>query len=817
MCASACREPCVLAWGWQVRKCPAVLLLLHAAIPMKQSMHRHFLSAAFLAVLLSCTGDSPTEPDRTPAQFQAAAGSGQAGTVGTALAAPIVVRATDASGRGMRGVAVSWSAASGGGTLSTASSVTDDAGEARTQWTLGTAAGEQGVAATVQGLPPVLITAVAMPGSPASLRISAGDAQTAIVGTAVSTTPAVQVTDLYGNRVQGVEVRWAVTAGGGSVSPPASTTDAAGSASARWTLGAVVGANGLSAAVNGLPAAVFTATAAPPPVPARVEKSGGDVQTGVAGEALGDSLAVRVVSAEGTPVPGVMVSWSTAEGAMSSSSRPTDAAGISRVGWTLGRSAGTQAAEARVSGLDGSPVRFLATGKAGGVASLKKTLGDAQRGSVGLDLPYVLIVEAADRYGNPVQGARVTWATTGGGSVAAENSSTYSTGAAAGRWKLGPAEGPQTATVTVDGVSAEFTATAGPVVPVASISLSPGTSITVGEGRVFQVVATLRDASGNLLGGRTLAWSTSAPGIASVSSSSPNAALVTPLAVGEATITASSEGRSATLRVNVTTAPRLTGFSRTPASVDVTSAPATVEFTVSATDAGPGMKEVIVFLDPPERNRFWTCRATAPSSGTPHNGVWKCTITVPQGAEAGTWIISQITFIDQADTQIAIGYDKLGSGGYPWTVIVKNSGPPATRPVITGLSLSPTTVDITHSNGRVDFMVSANASAGVSNVYVNASLPAGGTTYGLWCEDSTLVGGSAADGTWKCPLSVPMTSPAGTWKVGITIVDSAGNSRGYDSAALQNAGLPSTFVVTRSSADRRVRGSPARSTPRPRN
>jgi hypothetical protein len=298
-----------------------------------------------------------------------------------------------------------------------------------------------------------------------------------------------------------------------------------------------------------------------------------------------------------------------------------------------------------------------------------------------------------------------------------------------------------------------------------------------------------------------------------VSSSTPGAAIVTAHAPGSATITATAEGRSANLPVTVTTAPKLTGFSRTPATVDVTSAPGTVEFTVSATDAGPGMKEVIVFLDPPARDRFWTCRATTPASGTPRDGVWKCTITVPQGAEAGTWIISQITFIDQANTQIAIGYNKLGSGGYPWTVIVKNSGPPATRPVVTGLSLSPTTVDITNSNRTVDFTVSANASAGVSRIHVYAN----NGSYGLMCEGSTLVGGTAADGTWKCPLTVPMTSPTGTWTFGVSVTDTAGNVRSYDSVALRNAGLPGSFVVTRSSADGTMRRSPSRAAPRPKN
>jgi hypothetical protein len=763
---------------------------------MKLSSHRFLLSAAFLGVLLSCSGDSPTGTSPTPAQLQAAAGGGRTGTVGTALAAPLVVRATDASGRRMRGVAVSWSTLSGGGTLSTASSVTDDAGEARTQWTLGTTAGEQSVAATVQGLPPVLLTAVATPGSPASLRISAGNAQVGVVATAVPSIPTVQVTDRYSNPVQDVEVGWAVTSGGGSVSPPASRTDAAGSASTRWTLGPTVGANGLTAAVSGLPAAVFTVDATPPPVPAKVEKSSGDAQTGVVGEALADSVAVRVLSADGRVVPGVTVSWSTLDGSLSSSSKATDAAGISRVGWTLGGGAGTQGVEARVSGLDGSPVVFRATGKAGRVTVVEKSLGDAQHGPVGSELHMGLGAVARDRYGNPVPGARIAWTASGGGSINVQNSSTSSSGGAYGRWKLGSAEGPQTATVTIDGVSAEFTATAGPVVSVASISLDSGSGIKIGEGAVRSVVATMRDTAGNALGGRTVTWTTSAPAVASVSSLAPNAGQVTGLTVGETTITATAEGRSASVVVTVTTAPKLTGFSRTPASVDVTSAPGAVEFTVSATDAGPGVRAVSVSVDPPTAgSRYWSCTTTSPWSGTPGNGVWKCTITVPQGAEAGTWKVTQVGLVDQAGTFVSTGAHDLVARGYPSTVTVKNSGPPATRPVMTGLSISPATVDVASASGVVEFTVTANASAGVSNVYVDALLTVGEVTFGHGCRTFTLVGGTAANGTWKCRLTVPTTMVAGTWRVGITIADNAGNSRGYDSAALQAAGFPSSFVV----------------------
>lgn len=89
-----------------------------------------------------------------------------------------------------------------------------------------------------------------------------------------------------------------------------------------------------------------------------------------------------------------------------------------------------------------------------------------------------------------------------------------------------------------------------PSVPVASVNVTPS-SLSVYAGRATQLTATTHDAAGNLLTGRTVTWSSSAPSVASVSANG----LVTALAVGSATITATSEGQSATASVTVAVVP----------------------------------------------------------------------------------------------------------------------------------------------------------------------------------------------------------------------------------------------------------------------
>src|SRR5690349_5825501 len=72
--------------------------------------------------------------------------------------------------------------------------------------------------------------------------------------------------------------------------------------------------------------------------------------------------------------------------------------------------------------------------------------------------------------------------------------------------------------------------------PVASVTVSPATA-SLQVGQTAQLTATPKDANGNPLSNRVVTWVSSNSGIASV-----NGGLVTGVAAGSATITATSEG-----------------------------------------------------------------------------------------------------------------------------------------------------------------------------------------------------------------------------------------------------------------------------------
>src|SRR6266540_455483 len=83
--------------------------------------------------------------------------------------------------------------------------------------------------------------------------------------------------------------------------------------------------------------------------------------------------------------------------------------------------------------------------------------------------------------------------------------------------------------------------------PVASVAVSPATA-SVGVGQTVGLVATLKDANGNALSGRLVAWLSSVPAMATVTGSGQ----VTGVVAGAATVTATSEGRSGGAAIKVT-------------------------------------------------------------------------------------------------------------------------------------------------------------------------------------------------------------------------------------------------------------------------
>lgn len=115
--------------------------------------------------------------------------------------------------------------------------------------------------------------------------------------------------------------------------------------------------------------------------------------------------------------------------------------------------------------------------------------------------------------------------------------------------------------------------------PVATVSVAPATG-TIAPGKTLQLEATTRDASGVALIDRDISWSSSRERVATVSA----AGLVTGVADGEATITATSEGESGSAAVSVLTP--VAAIAVTPTKVTI--APAETRQLAAATRDAEG-------------------------------------------------------------------------------------------------------------------------------------------------------------------------------------------------------------------------------------
>lgn len=188
-------------------------------------------------------------------------------------------------------------------------------------------------------------------------------AQTALVGTAVTSAPSVRVTDQQGQPMPDVAVTFVVSAGGGTLTGGSATTNASGVATAgTWTLGTTPGQNTVTATAGSLTPVVFTATAQGR-APTTITAVSATTQSALAGTAVAQAPTVRVNDQTGQPLAGATVTFAVTSGGgqVGSATAVTGANGEASAGsWTLGINPGQNTVSATVAGL--SAVTFTATG-----------------------------------------------------------------------------------------------------------------------------------------------------------------------------------------------------------------------------------------------------------------------------------------------------------------------------------------------------------------------------------------------------------------------------------------------------------------------
>lgn len=363
------------------------------------------------------------------------------------------------------------------------------------------------------------LISITLAGPPDTVRITSGTRDTAPAGTTVPG-PRVRVVDANGNPKANVTVIFTVIAGGGSLItmgapapervalaapllfgigslelqgtgptpifaiPADPVTNSSGMASSgNWELGPSAGVNRIEARVGTLTDTAFAVGAGPPDT---LTDFRGDNQSAPAGTPVVIDPAVRVTDETGTPVAGVLVSFSVSfVGAPSSVhklTRLTDRNGIAHGGgWTLVSAPVLNLLVARAIDVNGvtltnsdgaqivATLSATGTGVGAGVRFLLADAGGIQpptdASSYVTSLPAVRV---EDQDGNLVPGVPVRFRVMEGGGALRGSIQTTDAGGVATveAWKLGPQAGAQNTlqatSVKIPGDVVTFTVVAQP-------------------------------------------------------------------------------------------------------------------------------------------------------------------------------------------------------------------------------------------------------------------------------------------------------------------------------------------------------------------
>jgi trimeric autotransporter adhesin len=263
-------------------------------------------------------------------------------------------------------------------------------------------------------------------------------------------------------------------------------------------------------------------------------------------------LTAQALDAGGSNVTGRPVIWATSSAAIAT---------VTSTGLVTGVAAGTANLTATIDGVVGSSVVNVQPVP---VASIILAPSSA---TVIVGQSLQLTATPRDSVGNALSGRPINW-TSSNASIASVSSTGLVTALSRG-----------TSTITASSERASATARLTiALVPVDTITVSPATA-TLAAGRTLQLTARAVDSAGNLLTGRQVAWGTDQPSIATVSADG----VVTGIAAGRATISASIDGKTGTAVVTVTPVPVAT-LSIAPGSGAITLGQS-LQLTATARDA----------------------------------------------------------------------------------------------------------------------------------------------------------------------------------------------------------------------------------------
>ena len=312
----------------------------------------------------------------------------------------------------------------------------------------------------------------------------------------------------------------------------------------------------------------------------------------------------------------------------------------------------------------------LVTGVAGGTATITARSGSAQGTAqitvVSVTTPVVsvevsspaepialgealqLSAEALDENGRPIPGVEFSWESSNT-SVATVDATGLVTAVAAGTATITASAGDVQATVEITVVSATQ--------PVVSVEVSPSAE-TIAIGTTRQLSAEAFDENGQAVAGAEFSWESDDDAVAMVDGSG----LVTGVAEGTATITASAGDVQATVEITVVSAMQPVASVEVSPSAETIAVGATLELTAEAFDANGQAVAGAEFSWESDDDAVATVDGSGLVKGV---GEGTATITASSGSAQGTATITVANAVASSDRGILEAFYHA-TGGPNW-------------------------------------------------------------------------------------------------------------------------------------------------------
>src|SRR5579863_8986226 len=352
---------------------------------------------------------------------------------------PLVVEATDSSGKPLAGVAVNWSLTGPGNLVGAAQTITGSNGQTSNEFTgaviYGDTAFTQSTITASTGSSSVSMYATTSGSDPVSLQdyvqpvILSPTIYTLLSDTGPQPVVQVQVTAVHDAGVQQVPnvavqlVPQNTTGPSLACAPGTGTTNASGIANCAVVFSGGAGTGSFSIVVGGyrtFSPFLFSVSNATTAQPAQIIVLSGSNQSGLAGAQLPVPLLAKLVDASGNPVPNVPVVWQSVNASLNGVVYTSTANGAVSAIVTLGLAAGPAQVQLRTaSGNLQTVFTFTVAGSSstppppvsgqGTPASILITGGNNQSGPPGARLPAPLTAQVVNSNGTPAPYVPVTW------------------------------------------------------------------------------------------------------------------------------------------------------------------------------------------------------------------------------------------------------------------------------------------------------------------------------------------------------------------------------------------------------------------------